>query len=140
MLDVQNMFEEDKLFNFMLGQKGWELMELHQQNMWDLQSVIVVTNELGFARISSLDMIRWLGKIKAKPKKIRTTRKNGKNKNAQRGNKGKGKLKVDWKVVSKFKESSKSTQGCFICNRPHHAQHCPRKEKLNALLFEESST
>ncbi|GAV73841.1 gag-asp_proteas domain-containing protein [Cephalotus follicularis] len=62
---------------------------------------------------------------------------------------GKGKKKFEGKVDYKKKESftkekqtkyegqgskSKFSSGCFLCDGPHRARDCPRKEKLNALV------
>ena len=35
--------------------------------------------------------------------------------------------------------SSQTTRpsGCFICDGPHRARDCPKKEKLNALIAED---
>jgi hypothetical protein len=33
---------------------------------------------------------------------------------------------------------NKTNLGCFICNGLHRARDCPKKEKLNALVAEES--
>ncbi|GAV83323.1 gag-asp_proteas domain-containing protein [Cephalotus follicularis] len=69
--------------------------------------------------------------------------------------KGKGKKKFDGKVDYKKKESftkekqtryegqgskSKYSSGCFLCDGPHRARDCPRKEKLNALLVAEAGS
>ncbi|GAV79110.1 gag-asp_proteas domain-containing protein [Cephalotus follicularis] len=63
--------------------------------------------------------------------------------------KGKGKKKFEGKVDYKKKESftkekqmkyegqgskSKFSSRCFLCDGPHRARDCPRKEKLNALV------
>jgi hypothetical protein len=50
--------------------------------------------------------------------------------------KGKADYKGKAKVVDK--QPNKTNLGCFICNGPHRARECPKKEKLNALVAEES--
>lgn len=40
MLDIQNMIDEDKLFNFMSGLQAWAQVELRRQGVKDLPSAI----------------------------------------------------------------------------------------------------
>lgn len=35
--------------------------------------------------------------------------------------------------------SSKGNNGCFLCDGPHFARNCPRKERLNALMASEGN-
>lgn len=37
-------------------------------------------------------------------------------------------------------DNSKKTKGCFICDGPHRALECQKKEWLNAILVEEGPT
>ncbi|XP_074373704.1 uncharacterized protein LOC141714059 [Apium graveolens] len=46
LLDIKNMSDEDKLFNFVSGLKPWEQSELRKQNVKYLNNAIVVTNGL----------------------------------------------------------------------------------------------
>ena len=42
MLDIKNMSEEDKLFNFMSRLQGWAQTELRRQEVYDLPATMVV--------------------------------------------------------------------------------------------------
>ena len=44
MLDIKNMSEEDKLFNFMFGLQGWAQTELRKQEVRDLPTAMVATD------------------------------------------------------------------------------------------------
>ena len=46
MLDIQNMFDEDKLHNFILGMQGWAQNELRRQNVKDLPGAIAAADSL----------------------------------------------------------------------------------------------
>lgn len=46
MLNIKNMLEEDKLFNFMSGVQPWAQTELRKQAVKDLPKAIVVANGL----------------------------------------------------------------------------------------------
>ena len=38
------------------------------------------------------------------------------------------------KKTTKFVQQSTRMIGCFICNGPHRARNCPKREKLSALM------
>ena len=44
MLDIKNMSEEDKLFNFMFGLQGWAQTELRRQGVRDLPAAMAVVD------------------------------------------------------------------------------------------------
>ena len=44
MLDIKNMSEEDKLFNFMSGLQGWAQTELRRQGVRDLPAAMATVN------------------------------------------------------------------------------------------------
>ena len=46
MLDVKNMSEDDKLFNFFSGFQSWAQAELRRQNVKDLSQAIAATDSL----------------------------------------------------------------------------------------------
>ena len=46
MLDIKNMSEEDKLFNFMFGLQLWAQLELKRQAMRDLPATMFAANAL----------------------------------------------------------------------------------------------
>ncbi|KAL0352121.1 UNVERIFIED_CONTAM: RNA-directed DNA polymerase [Sesamum calycinum] len=53
MLDVRDMSEEDKLFNFLSGLQAWAQRELRRQSVKDLPSVIATANRLVDYRVTS---------------------------------------------------------------------------------------
>ncbi|KAL0290944.1 UNVERIFIED_CONTAM: hypothetical protein Sangu_2552700 [Sesamum angustifolium] len=53
MLDIRDMFEEDKLFNFLSGLQAWAQTELRRQGVKYLPSAIVATNQLVDFRVTS---------------------------------------------------------------------------------------
>ena len=44
MLDIKNMSEEDKLFNFMSGLQGWAQTELRRQRVRDLPAAMTAAD------------------------------------------------------------------------------------------------
>ena len=44
MLDIKNMSDEDKLFNFMSRLQGWAQTELRRQEVRDLPTVMVAAD------------------------------------------------------------------------------------------------
>ena len=44
MLDIKNMSEEDKLFNFMSGLQGWAQTELRRQGVHDLPAAMAAAD------------------------------------------------------------------------------------------------
>ena len=72
MLDIKNMSEEDKLFNFMFGLQGWAQTELRKQEVRDLPTAMVATDclvdyKMGGA-ISTMQRPKSEGGKKAKAK------------------------------------------------------------------------
>ncbi|KAL5775969.1 hypothetical protein ACOSP7_013526 [Xanthoceras sorbifolium] len=126
MLDIQNMSEEDKLFNFMSGLQTWAQAELRRQGVKDIPTAMAAAEGLVDFRISS--------STPNVDKKKSVDDKKGKNKDWKKRADGK-KKKGNESFMGKDQNQNKSTtQGCFICNGPHRARDCPKKEKLNALM------
>ena len=44
MLNIKNMLEEDKLFNFMFGLQGWAQTKLRRQGVRDLPTAMVAAD------------------------------------------------------------------------------------------------
>ena len=128
-LDIENMSEEDRLFNFMSGLQTWAQAELRRQNVKDLSSAIAAVDSL----VDFKSTIRE-GYTSASFKSM------GRNKEERMKKKFGGGA---WKATATDKGKSKftSAQGkgtkpnftCFICDGPHFARECPKKEKLNAI-------
>ena len=72
MLDIKNMLEEDKFFNFMSGLQEWAQTKLHRQGVCDLPTTIVeadclVDYKMGGV-ISTMQKPKSEGSRKAKAK------------------------------------------------------------------------
>ncbi|RVX03852.1 Transposon Tf2-2 polyprotein [Vitis vinifera] len=107
MLDIKNMSEEDKLFNFMSGLQGWAQTELRRQGVRDLPAAMAAADCLvDYKMGGAIPPHRDPG---GKPVEKTT------------------------KVV----QQTTRMMGCFICNGPHRAKDCPKREKLSALVTAE---
>jgi hypothetical protein len=129
------MSEEDRLFNFMSGLQPWAQAELRRQKVKDLSSAIAAADSLvDFKTVTRDGTVLVPSKFKARDKR------DGKSKNKKFGGGGfrpfidKGKTK---QTEASTKEA-KPNAGCFICGGPHYARECPKREKLNAILVNES--
>jgi hypothetical protein len=128
MLDIEDMLEADKLYNFTTGLQIWAQLELQRQGVRDFPSAMATVDGVVDFQQNKEGGEKQKPKLKDKgPKKLG----NGKPKF-----KGKADYKGKDKVVDK--QPNKTNLGCFICNGPHRARDCPKKEKLNALVAEES--
>ncbi|KAG6478499.1 hypothetical protein ZIOFF_061942 [Zingiber officinale] len=135
-LDIQNMSEEDKLYNFLYGLQPWAQVELRRQNVRDLPSAIAAADALVDLRMSKENLnVSSSSKSNffCKDKKG-DWKKEGK-KDAKKKDSGNnhGKGKAEHSAV-RGKDNSKN-QGCFLCNDPHFPKDYPKREKLNALLL-----
>ena len=136
-LDIENMSEEDKLFNFMSGLQPWAQAELRRQNVKDLPSAIAAADSLvDFKTVTRDGSAAVPSKFKTRDKRDEKRKK----KNFGGGgykpgvDKGKGKQAE----VQQSRDSNKPNAGCFICGGPHYARECPKKERLNAILVGDS--
>jgi len=136
-LDIENMLEEDKLFNFMSGLQPWAQAELRRQNVKDLPSAIAAADSLvDFKTVTQDGSAVVPSKFKTGDKRDEKRKK----KNFGGGgykpgfDKGKGKQAE----VQQSRDSNKPNAGCFICDGPHYARECPKKERLNAILMGDS--
>ncbi|KAL0301946.1 UNVERIFIED_CONTAM: hypothetical protein Sradi_6471400 [Sesamum radiatum] len=128
MLDVRDMSEEDKLFNFMAGLKPWAQTELRRHGVKDLQTAIAAADRLGDYKVP--------------------------NEPEQRNDDfGDGKAKFDKKFKKKDKVKEVTTEtsephsverpraGCFIYgNLEHRARDCPKRGRLNAIVAEHTDS
>ena len=133
-LDIKDMSEVNKLFNFIFRLQGSNQTELRRQGVQDLPLAMAATNYLVDYKMTSSPTPTQKGKGQKQESswksESKTSKKNG----------GKG-----WKkpnahtTVGERATSSQATRPsrCFICNGPHRARDCPRKEKLNALIAED---
>ena len=128
------MSDEDKLFNFISGLQGWAQTELRRQGVRDLPAAMAVADCLVDYKMGSA--INTTGKPKTDGgKKGRAEGKPSFNKKA--GWKGTKKGAAETKPVettTNFVQQTTRPVGCFICNGPHRAKDCPKREKLSALV------
>ena len=133
MLDIKNMSEEDKLFNFMSGLQGWAQTELRRQGVRDLPAAMaaadcLVDYKMGGA-ISTTQRPRSEGGNKAKFEG-KTSKKSGWKKQGKKPAVGGKLVEKTTKVVQ---QTTRMT-GCFICNGPHRAKDCPKRESSNEFM------
>jgi hypothetical protein len=126
-LDIENMSEEDRLFNFMSGLQPWAQAELRRQNVKDLSSAIAAADNLVDYKAPTRESYKSAS-FKGKSKEERPKKKFGG---------GAGKATAAEKGKSKFTSTpgngTKPNLTCFICDGPHFARECPKREKLNAI-------
>ncbi|KAG6506195.1 hypothetical protein ZIOFF_031513 [Zingiber officinale] len=136
MQDIQNMTEEDKLYNFLYCLQPWAQVELRRQNVKDLPSAIVAADALVDLRMSKENLNT---SSSSKSNFVRKDKKGDWKKEGKKdvkkkdsgNNHGKGKMEHS---ATQGKDNSKN-QGCFLCNGPHFVKNCPKREKLNVLLL-----
>ena len=135
MLDISNMSEEDKLFNFMFGLQPWAQAELRRQGVKDVQGAMAAADSLiDFKYASSASTNQKKAPDAGKGKQKEGTSKNWK--------KFDGAKKDDGNKASSSRPytKDKKTNGCFICDGPHRARECPKRERINALVAEMGSS
>ncbi|XP_047335782.1 uncharacterized protein LOC124939344 [Impatiens glandulifera] len=128
MLDVKDMSEEDKLFNFLSGLQPWAQTELRRQDVKNLPSVVAAADRL-------VDF-KAIGGANPDAKK-HTQRDKGKAKSSEKeAAKSEGSYsKKETKGSFVFKD--RANQGCFICEGDHRMKDCPKRARVAALLAEE---
>ena len=131
MLDIKNMSEEDKLFNFLSGLQPWAQAELRRRAVQDIPSALAAAEGLVDYKFTSSSNNNGDGKKGNNKKGKASNSKDGQKKDWKKKDKGNGKQKGKDKANSEQK--GKNT-GCFLCNGPHFARDCPKKEKLSALI------
>ena len=122
LLDIRDMSDEDKLFNFMSGLQSWAQTELRRQNVQNLSQAITAADRLVDFRL-----------VGGQEKQINGDR------NANGKFSGKQKTKVVETSTSKTtkepeKTVNKGGAGCYICGGPHLMRNCPEREALSAAL------
>lgn len=122
MLDIKNMSEEDKLFNFMSGLQTWAQAELRRQNVRDLPTAIAAADGLVDFRPSSGPTEEGRTNDGKRKDKAGTSKEGAKNK------------AVVTAKPSEGEQPSRPFTGCFLCSGPHRVKDCPKREKLSALV------
>nr|TKR85092.1 hypothetical protein D5086_0000251200 [Populus alba] len=128
--DELKRLKQDRLFNFMSGLQPWAQAELRRQNVKDLSSAIAAVDNLVDYKAPTRESYKSASfKLKGKSKEERP-------KGKKYGG-GAGKATAAEKGKAKFTHTpgngSKPNLTCFICDGPHFARECPKREKLNAI-------
>jgi hypothetical protein len=132
-LDIDNMSEEDRMFNFLSGLQPWAQLELRRQKVSDLSSAISAADGLadfgagaskGNAGASS-DSYPMMDRYEMKKKKKGLGGGEPKQADGNGKSEAKGKEKV-----------SKSSSGCFICEGKHVARDCLLRAQLSVISVE----
>ncbi|XP_059625412.1 uncharacterized protein LOC132268599 [Cornus florida] len=136
MLDIRNMSEEDKLFNFMSGLQPWAQAELRRQGVRDLPTTMTAADCLvDFKMTGSTTQDKKKSKEGKKDKGQSFRFKDKKKDKNQKKDKGSGFVKAKADYNNKGSSSgTKPNYGCFICNGPHRVRDCPKREKLSAIV------
>ncbi|KAL0292386.1 UNVERIFIED_CONTAM: hypothetical protein Sangu_3254400 [Sesamum angustifolium] len=128
MLDVRDMSEEDKLFNFMAGLKPWAQTELRRQGVKDLPTAIAAADRLGDYKVPN------------EPEQRSDDSGDGKAKFGKKFKK-KDKVKEVMTETSEPRSVERPRAGCFICgNLEHRARDCPKRGRLNAIVAEHTDS
>ncbi|CAH9116738.1 unnamed protein product [Cuscuta epithymum] len=120
MLDIENMTEEDRLFNFVSGLQPWAQTELRRQAVKDLPSAMAAAEGLMDYSLSD----------------------------GSKGNKGKGESGIsgsrgtlkcdDISAATEASVSKPKSKACWGCGGQHLQRNCPENQKLAALKQVES--
>ena len=134
MLDIRNMSDEDKLFKFISGLQGWAQTELKRQGVRDLLAVMVAADCLVDYKMGST--IDTTSKSKTDGgKKCKVEGKPFFNKKASwKGAKNGVAEAKPMETTTKYVQQTTRPVGCLICNGPHRAKDCSKREKLTALV------
>ncbi|CAH9148831.1 unnamed protein product [Cuscuta epithymum] len=125
MLDIHNMSDEDKLFNFMSGLQPWAQAELRRLAVKDLPTAMAEAESLVDFKATAPQ-----GKKGDHGKKDQAGK-------AKHGGKDKSKKK-DSKSSSDGGKKDKSQSGCWTCGGDHFQRDCPKASKINAMVEGES--
>jgi hypothetical protein len=110
---------------------------LQRQNVKDLSSAIAAADSLVDFKTATQDgsiIVPLKFKTRDKRDEKRKKKKFGVGGYKPVIDKGKGK-QTD---VQQSRDSNKPNASCFICGGPHYARECPKKERLNAILVDDS--
>ena len=130
------MSEYDKLFNFMSGLQGWAQTELRRQGAQDLSSAMAAADCLLDYKVNPSPTPTQKGKGQ-KPESHRKSEKKTSKSGGNGWKKPDGKAKVGERGAS---SQTKPSGGCCICDGPHRARDCPKKEKLSAIRVEDGES
>jgi len=127
MLDISNMSDEDKLFNFMSGLQPWAQTELRRQNVRDVQGAMAAADSLADYNYNPSSSSTSNSSMVGKKAREDTSRKekwvDGKKRDGGNG-----------ESFNQSQNRVKKPISCFLCKGPHFQRDCPKNAKLAALL------
>nr|CAN65838.1 hypothetical protein VITISV_022508 [Vitis vinifera] len=130
-LEIPDMTEEELLFNFMDNLQGWVEKELKCRGVQDLATAMVIEKSLidykreDSSKVEYLEDSHTTGGGNEVSRDHNTPRLGlGKTPNVQEG---RGKVE---------KKEFTPKMKCFLCDGPHWAQDCPKRETLSAMIEE----
>ena len=132
LLDIKDMLEEDKLFNFMTRSQNWAQLELHCLGVKNL-SAIAVTNGLLDYKLGKPSTLESNKTFEQKGKDKKGDKKGSENKSGWKNGKDNS-SKFKLKANDSQNKNSQENKGCFIYDGPHKAKDCPKRETLNAIV------
>ena len=124
MLDIKNMLEEYKFFNFMSELQGWDQTELRRQGVHDLPIVMAAADCLVDYKMGGA--ISTMQKSKSKgDRKVKADDKTSKKLGWKKHNNKSATVVKPVEKTTKFVQQSTRMAACFICNGPHRVRDCP---------------
>lgn len=124
LLEIPAYSEKDAYFNFMDGLNLWARMEIERRGTQDLATAMSI--------VESLLELKKVGK----PKSFKDRGNQDKGGGEDLSKEGKFKKGGFSKALQEKKEG-KSPIKCFLCDGPHMARECPKKNKLSAMEQDE---
>ena len=128
-LDIKNMSEEDKLFNFVSGLQAWAQTELRRPGVKDLLAAMAVADCLVDYKLLGTTVVGQKLKMDGCKKK-KVTRKPSPEQT--KGKKEGNAANLRAGESQNGQQTSKPIR-CFICQGPHRARDCPRRENVSTL-------
>ncbi|XP_070046066.1 uncharacterized protein [Nicotiana tomentosiformis] len=129
MLNLSNMAEEDKLYYFMSGLKGWAQLELRRQNVQSLSTDIAAADALADLNIGHDPAESSHAKSDGRKDKAKEWKKSRKGQAAKYVGFAKNRRQTE---TSKGKERSGKFNGCFTCGGDY-----PVQARVNVMLAAE---
>ena len=133
MLEAPSMDEKDLLFNFMDNLQSWAEQELRRRGVQDLSTAMAVAESLmDFRRGDS---------SQAKPPFKGSHAKGGGDKGYKSYNAKEGSIAASTSREGKGgdrRRDFKPKTNCFLCDEPHWACECPKREALSAMIERET--
>ncbi len=129
MLEIPNMTDEELLFNFMDNLQPWAEQELRRRGVQDLATAMAVAESL----------IDYKKSDKATTYKGYTSKGGGDKHKGPSGKPPTGKEGKSNEHNNDKRDKFKPKTSCFLCNGPHWARECPKRQALSALIQEKET-